>query len=106
MKTTWEVSIASDYAVVGHNYEMADMSNPNGEIIRERYYMRASNAYGDAFVWGWFETPEELEAAYLLFAPPIFFWDKTYPVYGSRAYEDYGQAEEIAWEREMDARPF
>ena len=93
--------MSSDFAVVGHNPEAADLSRPNGEIIRERFYMRASNAHGDAFVWGWFETPEQLEAAYLLFAPPILFWAPTYPVYGSPAYEEYGQAEEIAWELEM-----
>jgi hypothetical protein len=101
-RTVWTVSIGSDLAVVGHNPEAADMSNPRGEIVRERFFMRAYNDYGSAYRWGWFETPEELEAAYLAFAPPIALWDQTYPVYGSPAYEDYGEWEMRQWEMEAD----
>ena len=82
------------------------MSRPNGEIVAERFYMKASNDYGDCFVWGWYETPETLEALFPILAPPVMFWNPTYPTYGSPAYEDYGQADAVAWEKDLDSRPF
>jgi hypothetical protein len=35
----WTFSIESELAVVGHDPEYADMENPRGEIVRERYLM-------------------------------------------------------------------
>jgi len=105
--TRWDVQIGSDYMVVGTDPENAWMDNPRGEIVGERFYMRASNAYGDCFRWGLFETLEQCEAAYVLFAPPApLLWEATYPAYGSPAYEEYGAADEIAWEKELDGRRF
>ena len=98
----WAVEVRSDSVVVGCDPEMADMGNPRGEIIRERFYMRASNDHGDAFVWGSFKTPEEVEEAYTLLAPPVELWEPSYPVYGSQAYVDYGEADLLIQEKRWE----
>ena len=51
----WSVGFPSDLVVVGHNPENADMSNPNGEIIRERYFIQAEDAKGHRRTWGGYE---------------------------------------------------
>jgi hypothetical protein len=71
---TWSVGFPSDYVVVGHDGEYADMSNPTGAIIRERYYIVAEDAKGNRRTWGGlYESPEAAEAAYSLLAPPVEF---------------------------------
>jgi len=42
----WTYSIESELAVVGHDPEYADMENPRGEIVRERYFMVATDEIG------------------------------------------------------------
>src|SRR4051812_18355445 len=51
-KGAWSVGFPSDFVVVGHNYENADMSNPNGEIIQERFSIVAEDAKGNRRTWG------------------------------------------------------
>jgi hypothetical protein len=95
----WSVGFPSDFVVVGYDGEYADMSNPRGEIIRERWYIQAEDAKGNRRVWGdLYESPEAAEAAYSLEAPPVEFWDETQPCYGSEAYV------EGDWEQEMAER--
>jgi hypothetical protein len=66
---------------------MADMSNPRGEIIRERFYIVAENAAGERRTWGGLYVSEaDAEAAYSLLAPSVTFWDDIRPAYGSDAY--------------------
>ena len=95
---TFYLGVNSLYAVVGYNYENADMDNPRGEIVREVFHLTAVNDFGDRWTWGSFRTFEAAEAA-IPNAPPVMFWDDSYPVYGSPAYEAYGMEDEIAWEK-------
>lgn len=96
----WSVFFRSDFVVVGRNSENADMSNPNGDIIRERYYMIAEDAKGNRRTWGgYYETLEAAEAAYALLAPVVAFWEETRPCYGSEAWTADVEAEELAMER-------
>jgi hypothetical protein len=100
----WSVGFPSDFVVVGHNPENADMSNPRGEIVRERWYILAEDAKGNRRVWGGlYDSPEAAEAAYSLEAPPIDLWDETQPCYGSEAYQDGDwEQDQIEREREED----
>ena len=104
--TKWTVGFASVLMVVGHNYENADLDNPRGEIVRERFFAQAEDALGYRRVWGgYYESPEAAEAAYLLFAPPVFLWDEIEPCYGSEAYARnwrYYEAMQIDHEKKMD----
>ena len=75
MKTTWFIGVASDLAVVGYNPESADMDRPNGEIIREVFYLRATNDRGDAREYGSYRSPEAAEAA-IPGAPMVFLWNE------------------------------
>ena len=99
-KGAWSVDFPSDLVVVGHNYENADMSNPNGEIIRERYFVRAEDALGHRRTWGgYYETLEAAEAAYSLLAPPVEFCEEDRPCYGSEAWTPEVDAAEVEAER-------
>jgi len=93
----WTIQVSSDFVVVGYNPEGADMDNPRGEIVRERFHLEATNDYGDRRVWGFFVTPAEAEAAIEL-AAPVETWAESYPVYGSQAFIAYGEEELEAWE--------
>lgn len=96
----WSVFFCSDFVVVGHNSENADMSNPNGDIIRERYYIVAEDALGHRRTWGgYYETLEAAEAAYSLLAPPVEFWEDARPCYGSEAWTPEVDAAEAEAER-------
>jgi hypothetical protein len=99
----WKDEERTDFVVVGHDGEYADMSNPNGEIIRERYFIQAEDALGHRRTWGgYYETLEAAEAAYSLLAPPVEFWEDARPCYGSEAWTPEVDAEEAAMEREND----
>lgn len=100
-KETWMIGVASDLAVVGYNPEAADMDCPNGEIIGEVFYLRATNARGDAQEFGSYRSLAAAEAA-IPFAPPVFLWTPGRPVYGSSAYVAYGQDDDIESERRLD----
>ena len=101
-KTRYELSLRSDLAVVGFDHENADMDRPNGEVIRERFYLIATTARGDRRAWGWFAELAEAEAAFET-APPVELWNETDPAYGSRAWQAYGEADQIDREaRQLD----
>lgn len=92
--------MTSDFVVVGTNPEMADMSNPRGEIIRERFRVVATNERGDRRTFGYFKTEEEAEAWFWSpFSPGVEEWDVDRPEYGSVAYVEYGAAWDIEDER-------
>jgi hypothetical protein len=97
-KATWVIEVASDLAVVGYNPESADLDRPNGEIVGEVFYLRATNARGDAQEFGAFDTLDAAEAS-IPFAPPVFLWTPGRPVYGSSSYVAYGQDDDIESER-------
>jgi hypothetical protein len=94
----WGVRVSSDFLVLRYDPEYAQMDNPQGAVVGERFHLEATNEYGDRRVWGGFDTASDAEAALEFWAPPVFLWDESYPVYGSEAYVDYGEEEMQAWE--------
>ena len=100
-RTSHSIGVASDFRVVGYNNENADMDNPRGAIVREIFYLRATDARGNRRAWGAWETEAGAEAA-IESAPPVFLWAPAPPEYGSPAWEAYGEAEEIAAERRAE----
>ena len=83
----WTVGFTSNFVVVGNDPEYADMSNPNGDIIQERFYMVAEDAKGNRRTWGgMYDSPEAAEAAYAFLAPTVALWEEMRPTYGSEAY--------------------
>ena len=102
MTTRYSVGFASDLEVTGYNPEAADLDRPRGEIIAPRWFALAEDAHGNRRRWGSFETEAQAEAAYLHVAPPISEWSETYPAYGSRAYQSYGESDLIEAERRHD----
>lgn len=112
---TFEVD--SDLVVLGTDPEMADVSNPRGEIVGLAYCVRASNAHGDT----WAKTVavgrigEETElyakadklaqalrarlANYGKLPVDAAQWQQGRPIYGSDAYVEYGQDDDVALER-------
>jgi hypothetical protein len=97
-QTAWTVGVASDYCVVGTNPEMADMSNPRGEIIRERFYLLATDARGNRKSFGSFETEQDAEVCFWVWSPMVDDWDDARPEYGSEAYVEYGQDDDLVLE--------
>jgi hypothetical protein len=96
----WSVCFPSDFVVVGHNPENADMSNPRGEIVGERFYMQAEDALGHRRTYGgYYETLEAAEATYAFLTPAVEFWEETRPCYGSEAWTADVEADEVEMER-------
>lgn len=100
-KETWIIEVVSDLAVIGYNPESADLDHPRGERIGEVFYLRATNARGDAREYGSYESCDAAENAIAL-VPPVVLWADGRPVYGSRAYELYGAADDMESERRLD----
>lgn len=105
----------NEIVVIGHNPEMADMSNPRGEIHGLRWLVVAANDYGDTWEMAVTGTVPQVEAERMaerlqtrwdtLGKLPVGFasWPRGRAVYGSEAYVAYGQADDLAWERRCDA---
>lgn len=115
-------TVAETTVVVARNPEMADMSNPNGEVYGTRYDVRVETESGNRWVytgasWVSRHDPAEAERQAEFFAARVNgalrvsggaalderYWEETNPVYGSLAYEAEGaEAEQDAWERAND----
>jgi len=108
----------TDIVVVGTNPEMADYDNRRGEIYGYSACVRAHNEHGDTRVL-WVATSvceaEVLEQATVLADRltarwenlgklPVGFdsWVAGRAVYGSDAYIEYGQEEDLHWEAMMN----
>lgn len=106
MKSTrWNIEAVGVLVVVGQNWENADMDNPRGETIGERFYVRAETDLGFRRVWGgYYDTPEEAIAMFVQFAPSVELWEEVTPCYGSEAYgtnwREY-EANQIDHEKKM-----
>jgi hypothetical protein len=100
-QTRWTIGVRSDLAVVRIDPEYADLDHPNGEIIGEVFYLVATNSRGDRRSFGRFDFEAEAEAA-IPFAPSVCEWQQDRPEYGSVAYQQYGQADEIESERRLN----
>lgn len=83
----WTYSVESELAVVGHDPEYADMENPRGEVVRERYFMVATDEIGQQFRFGWERSAALAEAVFQYVAPPVGEWHLWRCIYGSVAYE-------------------
>lgn len=102
-------AVGSDLVVVGCNPEMADITNPRGEILSEIYYIVATNPNGDRRrsenLGINLNAAERLVTVFenrgAMGKVPVGFdrWADERPEYGSNAYEQYGAADDIAWER-------
>ena len=114
MNTTWTFITRDDLVIVGQNSEMADVVNPHGHIFGRLFYVQGYNAHGDtkelAVVTG--SDPaataqtlaDRLNARMALGKLPVGFdlWPAGRPIYGSDAYVEYGQDDDLAWERQCN----
>lgn len=109
--------VTSDLVVLGTDPEMADISNPRGEIVGLAYAVRARNEHGDTWerhvVTGRIGEEAELYAKTERLALALqarldrlgklpvdaVQWRQGRAVYGTAAYVEYGSDEELAWER-------
>jgi hypothetical protein len=104
-QTRWSIGIGSEFAVIGHNPEMADMSNPRGAIVREVFFAVAEDHKGYRRTWadGVYRSAEEAEAAFQFAAPPVSEWNEWHPAYGSQAYIESDEESNLAaWEKDVD----
>ena len=84
-----KIELASEYAVVGFEPEMADLGNPNGALVDLRYYWQSTFPNGERYVYGQYVTTTEAEQDLERGAPPVEFWNEIEPEYGSKAYLAY-----------------
>jgi len=107
----WSFTTRSDLVVVGRNPEMADVTNPRGEVFGLLWFVVASNEHGDTRELAVVSSGDPEAAAKVLATRlgarllnlcklPIGFdlWPEGRPVYGSDAYVEYGQADDLALE--------
>jgi len=121
MNDITEFTAVTNVVVIGHDSEMADLDNPNGYIYGYTALVRAENAYGDTWsmhvATGRWEKEiltkahaqaDALNARLALGKLPVGFgdgmtggasrWSRTRPVYGSDAYQAYGNGDDWEWE--------
>jgi hypothetical protein len=113
MKVT-QFTAYSDIVVIGQDAEMADYSNPRGYIYGFSAYVCAVTEFGDTRIHHVGTSRWEAEAMAKADAQasalnarlalgklPVGFdsWEAGRAVYGSEAYEAYGQADDVELER-------
>lgn len=112
----------TDIVITGYNPENADITNPRGARYGFASYVRAISPRGDTRILyvGTSNTESEVLADAEELArrltnrlsnynkPPINFeaWSSGRPVYGSDAYIEYGQYDDLALERREDELEF
>ena len=104
----------TDIVIIGQNAEMADYSNPKGYVYGFSAYVCAVSESGDTRVKHVVSARWEAEAMAKAEAQaaalnarlalgklPVGFdsWEAGRAVYGSEAYEAYGQADDVELER-------
>jgi len=115
-------AVRTDIVVIGRDPEMADYNNRDGSIFGYAAYVEASNDYGDTrefFVCSAVRedeaTAEADELAHRLTVRfeslgklPVGFaaWHQGRAVYGSEAWAEYGNDDELAYERRELADEF
>lgn len=122
--TALSFTVREEIVVTGTNPEMADYDNQRGDVHGIAFVIQASNDHGDTCEMTLAITPlrgcdanhERAKAERFATALgarwldkgklPVGFdrWTEGRPVYGSPAYQAYGQADDLAWERDMDER--
>lgn len=82
------------------------MSNPQGAILREVFFLLATDEDGNRLVYGSFDSEDSALVA-IPDAPPVSTWAPTEPEYGSLAFQRYGEADLIEWEaRHLELEAF
>jgi hypothetical protein len=115
-------AVRTDIVVIGRNPEMADYSNRDGSIFGYAAYVEASNDYGDTrelFICSSACEAEATEKAETLAQcltarfeslgkQPVGFaaWREGRAIYGSEAWVEYGNDDELAYERRELADEF
>jgi hypothetical protein len=104
----------TDIVIIGQNAEMADYSNPKGYVYGFSAYVCAVSESGDTRIKHVVSARWEAEAMAKAEAQaaalnarlalgklPVGFdsWEAGRAVYGSEAYEAYGQADDVELER-------
>ena len=111
----------SELIVIGTHPEAADWDNPRGEIYGYAAHVYAEDAQGNRVRMLVTTTrcdyhyekealavaERQAEALNRRLAGgklPVRFdlWDQARPAYGSRAYVEYGAADDLEWERSQD----
>lgn len=107
---------ATDLVVVDVNPDMADYSNPRGEIHGYAAYVYAEDQSGNRVRthvatsrWESGCLPQAEQMAAALNARlaagrlPVGFdsWEQARPAYGSEAYLEYGAADDLQWDRQV-----
>jgi len=107
----------TDIVVIGQDAEAADYDNPRGYIYGFASFVQAVSAHGDTRVLhvatGGNEDEVLVKAEALAAALnarlangklPVAFdrWEEGRAVYGSEAYVEYGQDEDLAWEAQAE----
>lgn len=100
----WNIGVRGECVVVGRNSELADVSNPQGYIFDELYFVVAedNDGYRRRLSGVSFEHLEEGERFALTLdeeSPEADDWEPIDPRYGSSAYDANDDA---AWERYTD----
>jgi hypothetical protein len=99
-------SVDSEFRIVGNNPEMADLDNPRGDLIRERFFMVATDSEGRQYRYGNTDSPEAAEIVFQHFAPAVEAWPFFRCVYGSTAYQEDGcEVETLREEMETELGP-
>jgi hypothetical protein len=99
MTTRSTITVSSNYEVVGYNPESADLDRPRGEIIAEVFFLLATDdATGERRAYGAY--PSFLSALMQIpSAPPSYLWSSIAPEYGSAAWIEYGESDQLADEK-------
>lgn len=95
MPKAWDLAVASDLVRVGAHWE------DNSDVIRELFYLTATDVSGRRFRSDWIDKDEIQERLALIVLdgginPVASAWAETYPVYGSLAYVSQGTEAELA----------
>lgn len=113
----WTFHAFTDIVVIGTNPEMADIDNPHGHLYGYASYIRAYNDHGESrllfvktdrchetAVRPAIAQANALNARLDSGRLPVKFetWQKGRAVYGSRAWTEYGNDEQLAFERECE----
>lgn len=114
MKDVKNFFAGTDLVVTGYNPENADFVNPRGAIFGSASYVYAENKHGDRvrlYVKTDYSDAVALAAAERLASAlnarlaagklPVAFdrWDQARPGYGTVAWQQYGEYDEIMLER-------
>lgn len=115
--TQLEFFAVDEAVVMKVDPEMADYDNPTGAIIGfagqvcaedergNRWFYTVARGYDQAKVLKQAEImAERLNIRFRQGKLPVAFsqWVQGRPAYGSPAYEEYGAADDLVWERELD----